>query len=287
MKRVLQLLLMLAPAFIYAQETTGDVTKPAKEVVKSTFENSVLLNSQTVDNAAKKSLDFMIMHRFGLIENAKDLFGFYASANIRLGLNYGITDRIAVGLGVTKYNMTYDLQWRYMLLKQAKSGGSPVTVTYFGNACRSAADENQFKNQDGVYNSNDRFSWFHELMIARKFSRKFSLQVAGEFGHFNIVDSLYEHDNIGISFLGRYKFSPQSSVIVDFDYLLTKQGLSDLDPKPNLGIGFEVSTGNHQFEIFVCNGGQLLKQDMLVYNQNDFFKGEVMFGFNITRQWGF
>jgi hypothetical protein len=150
-------------------------------------------------------------------------------------------------------------------------------------------EDDNFLNQEGVYKSSNRLSYFHEIMVARKINSHISLQVAGTYTHFNIIDSLYgQHDFYGVSFVGKYKFSPQSSVVVDFDYMLNQSKLDEsVKPKPNLGIGYELSTGSHQFQIFICNADAIINQETRVYNQNDFFKGDVMIGFNIMRQWGF
>lgn len=287
----------LFPFTLAAQDAVSTETAaPAKELVKSTFENAVLINNQTVENPGRKSLDFMIQHRFGLIKDEKDIYGFFAPANIRLGLTYGITKRIAIGIGATKLKRYYDLQWKAILLQQAKSGGSPVTISYYGDLARSANDKSKFLNQDSTYKGSNRINYFHEIMIARKFNSKLSMQVAATYTHYNISEAVYvvengqsvtktsPNDHLGLTFLGRYKFSPQSSFVVDFDYSLTKDDV--IDPKPNLGLGFEVSTGNHQFQIFVSTADQILTQEVRVYNQNG-FPNDILFGFNITRQWGF
>ena len=99
---------------------------------------------------------------------------------------------------------------------------------------------------------------------------------------------------------GRYKFSPQSSAIVDFSFCANAWGETTVTsadntvtettiyyPKPNLGIGYELSTGSHQFQLFICNADAIIHQEIGVYNKNDFTNGDIMFGFNITRQWGF
>lgn len=287
-------LFVIAPVAMMAQEAAG--TTGTKEIVKSTFENGVLINNQTVEGPNRKSLDFMIQHRFGLIKDEKDLYGFFAPANVRLGLNYGITKRISVGIGAAKLKRYYDLQWKVILLQQTKSGGSPVTISYHGDLARSANDKSKFLNQDSTYKGSNRINYFHELMIARKFSNKISFQVAATYIHYNISEAITvvennqsviktsPNDHVGLSALGRYKFSPQSSFIVDFDYMFTKDDV--IDPKPNLGLGFEVSTGSHQFQIFVCTADQILSQELRVYNQNG-FPNDILFGFNITRQWGF
>ena len=282
--------IILLPAFVNAQETTA-TTEPApeKEYIRAVFENGAVINNQTTQNVGKKSLDFMLQHRFGIIENDDDLFGLFAPANIRMGLNYGFTDRLSVGLGATKNKMQYDFQGKYNILRQTKGKGMPVTVAYYGDMAKSSKPSDDFKNTEGEYKNAYRFSYFHEIMISRKMNSKLSLQLAGTFSYFNLIDSAYgQHAFYGMAFAGRYKFSPQSSVVVDFGYPLNVSGIEeDYKPLPNLGIGYEVSTGSHQFQIFVCNADGIINQDINVYNRNDFFKGDIMLGFNITRQWGF
>lgn len=277
------------PVFLFAQDTTEVAATPTKELVKHTFENQIALNNQTVENVSHKSLDFMIQHRFALIENADDLFGFYGPSNIRLGLTYGITKRISLGVGVTKNKMIYDFNAKVNLLQQSKGKGMPVTVTYFGNIGRSALDEDNFKGPDGNYKAADRLTYFNEIIIGRKFNSKISLQLAGTYSHMNLIDSIYQqHDFISLSFLGRYKFSPQSSVMVDFDYVLNASGIDEsVRPQYNATVGYEVSTGSHQFQVFVGTAQNIVDQEYRVYNQNDFGKLEVVFGFNITRDWSF
>ncbi|HRH65354.1 MAG TPA: DUF5777 family beta-barrel protein [Bacteroidia bacterium] len=291
-KNIILCLLFMSPFGLFAQETTSETAKATAQPVKSTFENGVLINNQTVEGTSKKSLDFMIQHRFGLIKDEKDIYGLFAPANIRLGLTYGITKKLSVGIGATKLKRYYDLQWKYIILQQTNPGGMPVTVTYYGDLARSANDKSKFLNQDSTYKGSNRINYFHELMVARKFNSHLSLQLAATYSHYNIVEAVSvagveqkaENDQLGFTFLGRYKFSPQSSILVDFDYSLTKQDV--IDNKPNLGIGFEVSTGSHQFQVFVCSSDAILSQEIRMYNQNEFPK-DILIGFNITRQWGF
>lgn len=283
-------LLVVLPGLTMAQDnSTAGEEVPAKEFVRATFENGVVINNQTVETPGKKSLDFIIQHRFGVIEDEKDLFGIYAPANIRLGLTYGIMSKLALGVGVTKNKMTYDFDAKYNVLKQTKGKGMPVSVTALVNVSKSSTANDNFLNSEGEFKPAYKYSYFSELMIARKISGKLSLQIGGTYSHFNIIDSIYQqHDFYGVSFVGRYKFSPQSSVIIDADYLLNAPDMDEeLQPKPNLSIGYEVSTGSHQFQIFICTADGILEHDNLVFNRNDFTKKEFLIGFNITRAWGF
>jgi len=255
----------------------------ARPTEKLTFACPVLINNQTVKNLNKKTLDFTIQHRFGIIDERKDLWGLFAPANIRLGLSYGLTKRLTIGLGVSKFKQIYDANWKLALLRQTKEKGTPVTVTYFGSVGRSDLSNSSFYNENKLYDPVDRFFYFNELMIARKFNEKISLQLAAKYAHFNYVTVGTEHNVFGASFAGRYKFTKQSSVLLEFDYPVTKH---DVNPQePNLSLGYEISTGGHQFQVFVTTADGIQDAQIIGYNQNDFTKRQVLIGFNIIRLW--
>jgi hypothetical protein len=285
----LAMLLFFVPATLLAQESSDQPVKPKKEFVKGTFENGVVINNQTVENPLHKALDFMIQHRFGVIKDDKDLFGLFAPSNIRLGLTYGVTKNLSVGLGATKNHYLFDLQGKYIIFRQEKKKGTPVTVVYYVDVAKSAQEDDEFLNSEGEFNANNKLSYFHQLMIARKFNNEISFQASGTYSYFNIIDSVFQqHEFLGISMVGRYKFSPQSSVVVDFDMLLNAPDINDaLKPQPNLGIGYEVSTGSHQFQIFLCLADGIINQQNRVFNHNKLSEKDFLLGFNITREWGF
>ncbi|HYV90767.1 MAG TPA: DUF5777 family beta-barrel protein [Chitinophagales bacterium] len=285
LKNLLLLIVLLASHQLYAQQSSSDSTKPKPKVVKATFEDAVLINNQTVQGPAKKSLELIFQHRFGVLKSADDLFGIFAPANIRFGFVYGVTSHLSLSIGATKSNRLFDVGGKYILIRQTAPHGIPVTVTYYGNVAFSALPEANFNNQDNEYFAANRLSFFNELMIAKKFNSHLSLQLAPTFTHYNIVDSLMEHNIIGVSFAGRYKFTAQSSLMVEFDYPITSN--SENPQKPNLGIGYEISTGSHQFQVFLCSSDGILNQQIMMNNQNEFWKGKFLLGFNITRSWSF
>lgn len=285
-------LLSLFSTALFSQDNT--TPEPTKEYVKKTFENGVMINNQTVETPYAKTLDFMIQHRFGIIKNRYDLFGIFAPANIRLGLTYGITKDLSVGGGAAKDKSLYDLEWKYIVLKQEKTGGMPVTLAYYGNMSSSDTRKSQLYNQDNELKPANRLTYFHELMIARKFNDKISVQLAPSYTHINFVrDSLMNHDIFGLSFIGRYRFNVMSSVQLEFDYPLNPDDIKDAtgattyNQKPNLSLGYEMSTGSHQFQVFITTANGIVGPQVIGYNQNDFTKKELLIGFNLTRQFDF
>jgi len=80
-----------------------------------------------------------------------------------------------------------------------------------------------------------------------------------------------------------YRQGLNHSLLFEYDQLLTKQDLADVDhPKPNLSLGWEINTGTHAFQVFAANYSNIINQHNLLYNSNDFADGEFLFGFNIT-----
>ena len=64
---------------------------PQVDKVTGTFKATQIINTPTVEAPPPKSLQFMIMHRFGkLNEGAYALFGL-DNATIRFALDYGLT----------------------------------------------------------------------------------------------------------------------------------------------------------------------------------------------------
>lgn len=140
-------------------------------------------------------------------------------------------------------------------------------------------------------------SYFTELIVSRRFNDHLSLQGSGAFTHYNSVDSLYDHDRISLSFAGRYKFSPQGSLIVAGDFPLDITGIKDFKKKadattviynqPNISVGVEISTSTHAFQIYLASAQGILQQEDVMWNNHNFFKNGFMIGFNLTRLWNF
>jgi len=270
-------LLMLLAAFngrISAQEDSiqGSDNRP----VKSPFQTNVLIDNQTVVSPFKGTLNLLISHRFGSMENGiSDIFGIYGSANTRLGLEYGITDRFMVGAGTTANYQLQDVEWKYAILQQTRSNTMPLSLSYFGNIVIEASEKENFGPEES-YKFIHRLSYFTQLIVSRKFSNVFSFQVAPEMAYYNGIKQSMNSFNLGVSFGGRAKIWGNKSIIVEYDQPLTQHDA--FDQKPNLGVGFEVGTATHAFQIFVSNYKDIVYQRNLVYNQNNKFQ----VGFNIT-----
>jgi len=284
MKKFLILLtLSLSITSLFAQ--VDSLKTASSKPVRFTFGSTTLVDMNTTETPYKGGLQLEIQHRFSLIENYHNLFGIYGSANTRIGLNYGITDRIMVGAGTTKDNKLQDIQWKYLILQQTEDNRMPVSLSYYGNAVLDLRKEEAFGPADS-FKQIHRLSYFTQLIVARKINNMFSVELAPSLTYFNSVQenadstSGYKNLNLGISAGARVNVFGSHSVIIEYDQLLTKQNLP-VQPKPNLSLGWEISTATHTFQIFAANYNSIINQRNLVFNTNDWRKSQWLIGFNI------
>ena len=272
--------LLLSP--IFAQEEAQEKTSTP---VTGTFLTEVLIENQTVATPYKGGLELQIQHRFSPIKTIHNLFGIYGSANTRIGLNYGITDRLMIGAGTTKDYALQDLRWKYLILRQTENNSMPISLSYYGNIVADLRAEENF-GPSGDFKQMHRLSYFTQLIVARKFSQKISAQIAPSFIYMNTVKRLsdnvgYKNLNFGLHAGARANLFGNQSLMLEYDQLLTKQdtGVGLDQPKPNLALGWEIGTATHSFQVFASNYNLIIDQYNLLYSTTS---RDYMFGFNIT-----
>lgn len=279
-------MLLIASATVLAQdeEKTKKKDKPARRA----FESAWWFDGQTGVVYNKGTFEFAINHRFGLVNQGNnDLFGIYGPSNIRLGFNYAPIQKLNVGFGYTKNKMILDLHAKYAILTQTRSESMPISLTYYVNMGIEMRDAINYLN------STDRYSYYHQLFVMRRFGSKFSAQIGPSLSHYNAMTwvndggtyKVMENDTYGLSVGARYKVTPQLELMLGYDQPLTQHEVNQ--PKPSINVGVNIVTSAHAFQIFFTNNNRILPQENMVFNQNDFSQGDFLIGFNITRLWSF
>lgn len=284
MKRTFAFLMFSALMISLPAQDEAQVAEKSKPV-RFTFGTSILIDNHTIATPYKGGIELEIHHRFSMIENYQNLFGIYGAANTRIGLNYGITDRIMIGAGTTKDYKLQDIQWKYLILQQTEDNSMPLSLSYYGNLVLDLRQDDAF-GPEASYRHIHRLSYCTQIIAARKLSERFSIQIAPSLIYFNSVPrfsdtSGYKNLNFGLSAGARANLFGVHSVIFEYDQLLTRQEL-EIQPKPNLALGWEIGTATHTFQVFAANFSQIINQRNLVFNTNDFAKGDYLLGFNIT-----
>ena len=288
MKRTLLIsgiFLMLCHFVIADDETPPDLP------VRSPFASGILIDNQTTAISSKGTLEMYIQHKFGHIDNGlTDLFGIYApGANVRMALSYVPLKNLQLGYGLSRINMYSDFSVKYTLLEQTRRNTIPVAVGLYGNMAIDGRNESAFGKN---YQFTNRFSYFSQLIVGRRFNDFVSVQANVSFTHFNITEDLIDHDKISVGFNGRVNISPQSSILFQYDVPLKIKEISEYrefhnPAKPNIGLGWEIRTSTHAFHIYLSSTDGMIPQYNALYNRNDWTDGDIMFGFSITRLWSF
>ncbi len=251
--------------------------------VFATFKSTRIITGQSNEHIAARHLNFVILHRFGPLNSGPYEFFGLDQANIRFAFDYGITDRIQLGYARSSYAKTYDLNLKLKLLKQ-KTGGMPFSVGYYGNAAVSAA---HFENPNRENFFTSRMSFFHQIIFARKFGDKLSLQVAPCLVHQNLVKYTADPNDVyAIGTGGSIKLN--RSFRFNFEYYPRVNGFNVLSSSGTklydyLALGFDIETGGHVFQVMFCNGVAMLEQHMVMNTQTRWVDAGIRIGFNIAR----
>jgi len=285
-KFIFLVLLSVASQVSFAQDYLLNMldSGPKKpEPVKATFKTSRVLNGHSIENVAKRHLDFRINHRFGLLNSGYDQFWGLDFARIRLSLEYGITDDLMVGIGRNNFGRkAWDYFAKYKILKQTNTNSIPVSISAFASA---AVDITKI---EGTKTLSDRTTYTYQLLIARKFSESISLQLTPTMIHRNQVEtSNLKNDIFALGIGGRIKITKRTSLNVEYFYLLDPKKASNQSLQNSLSIGFDIETGGHVFQLHFTNSVGLIEKDFIAGTTNKWEKGEVGYGFNISRTFSF
>lgn len=281
--KVLGVLALAFTQLILAQKK--EVAILPEKPSRPAFEGSFVINNPSNVLFPAKTLEIQIKHRFGLINGGdNDLAGIWGPSNIRLGATYAVSDRVTIGYGTTKFNRLHEFSLKGAILRQTRSNSMPISVSYYGNTAIDGRKKEHFTNDL------DRFSYFHQLIIARRFNRNFSAQLAPSVSHYNLIEDKQRNDRIALGIAARHKISFKTAILLDLNFPFTHhlEGVKfENDPEPGFAIGVEFATAGHAFQIFVGNYSSIVPQQDIMFNQNKFFQGDMLFGFNITRSYSF
>lgn len=210
---------------------------------------------------------------------AYDFFGI-DGANVRFGLEYGIGDRLTVGIGRNSFEKTYDSFLKYALLRQQKGLVTiPVSVTWLSSVAIKTLKPSD--KPQVVKTPFSQAAYSHVLLIARKFSPSISMQVMPALVHRNEVVEGAENDQYAIGVGGRVKVSKRISINSEYYHRI---GEAKNNPYQNsIAIGVDIETGGHVFQLHLTNSQSMIEKGFITETKGNFFKGDIHFGFNITR----
>jgi hypothetical protein len=265
------------------------IQKPVVTYASATFKSTRIVSGHSIETVAAKHLDFRISHRFGALNSGyQELWGLDQS-QIRFGLEYGLTDRLTIAVGRNSYQKTYDYYAKYKLLRQSSGAKTmPISVSVLA-----AAYTNTMPSQVNArfYNNLERQAYCGQLLIARKFGERVSLQLTPSILHRNKVETVNDANTLySLGMGGRFKLTRRTSFNVEYYYTpnsTDKIALRDPQFKNALSIGFDIETGGHVFQLHFTNSKGMTEKYLIGQTEGTWQNGDIFYGFNISRVFSF
>lgn len=279
---LLGLCLFATPAF--AQDDLLSLIEedeaPTVNYATAGFKTTRVINSHSFENTAAGVLDVKISHRFGYLNGgAYELFGL-DDATIRIGADYGITDQLMVGFGRSSVGKTYDGFIKYKFLRQSSGARTmPLSMVVVATA---AVQTLKWADPDRENYFSSRLYYSYQLVLGRKFSESFSLQLMPTLVHRNLVPTENDvHDVLALGIAGRQKLTKRLALNAEYYYVLPDQ--LDESFRNSLSIGFDIETGGHVFQLHFTNSTAMIEKGFITETTGNWLDGDIHFGFNISR----
>jgi hypothetical protein len=259
-------------------EENTNKNKKVQKFVEGTFNTSHIIQSHSIEGTQKGILDFRILHRFGTLN--KGLYEFFGldNASMRIGFDYGISDRLSVGVGRSTYQKQYDAFIKYAILRQTLNNKMPISLSYLGSSMVQTLKDN---DPSVKKNFSDRLFFAHQFILARKMSKGFSLQLMPTLVHYNLVPvTANPNDLYSLGVASRIRVSPTVSINSEYYYQINKLP----NTYNSLSVGVDIETAGHVFQLHVTNSTGMTERSYITGTTGTWGNGDILFGFNISRK---
>ena len=256
------------------------VKSKEKEIEMSAFKGLQIGNMQSTKLAAKGEWYMLVSHRFGDLTEGLDNFFGLDNALTKIGGIYGATKWLTLGASRHTYNKIYELTAKYKMANQ-EVDGFPVTIVGYNTMdINSALKKSEYPN----LKSSDRLAFTTQLLVSRKFSEKFSLEIAPIYVHKNLYDDVLEQKDLFLVGAGaRYKIAKRMSVNLEYAARVSlPEGFTSPYHNP-LTAGLDIETGGHVFQLVVSNSQPMNDVAVFSNTSGDWNGGSIYFGFNMYR----
>ncbi len=282
-----------------AQDTIIEEVYAEEEPI--TFASTRIISGHSVETIAKGITDFRIEHRFGDIAGTnggvQNMFGFDMLSDMRIALEYGVTDKLMIGFGRCKgtgapYRSLLDGFVKYRALTQKKNK-MPVSLALIGGSTFTYMTASSDISQVNSFpKTAHRFSYFTQVNVARHFGDRASIALMPTYVHRNYVasDDVNELFSLGGAF--RIKLTSRFALIGEYYHAFSNGTLRPSDTredgsagyKNSMGIALEWFTFGHNFTINFTNAAGLGETQFIPYTFQSWSKGQFRFGFSVSRK---
>ena len=285
-------ILLLAIIFSVATYGQDDLTQflgndsvPANDYVSATFKTTRIINMHSLETVGKRTLDFRISHRFGDWNSGSyNMYGLDGPASIRLGLEYSYDGRWMIGVGRSSVDKMMDGFIKIRLMRQTTSNSKPISITGVSSMNYTMQNDPSLAltGIDRYQYQSSRMSYVNEVIFGRKFSSNLSLQMTAYMVHLNLAYKITDSNDIfAAGIAGRFKITKRMALSAE--YVLRINNYTQDKYFNPLGIGLDIETGGHVFQIQMVNSFAITEGQVIPYTNTSWSKMGIRLGFNISR----
>lgn len=281
--------LLFTSTYTFGQDDLFDMLEDGEEPINytmATFKGTRVINLQSTELPAGGVGQFTILHRFGAV-NDDPLYNFLGLdvASVRLSFDYSVYDWLNVGLGRSSGTKVYDVWAKARILRQSTGRvNMPISLLYYGSF---NVNTSKFTD-DNEHFFSERLSYVNQLIIGRKFSESFSLELVPTVVHFNVRETAAQQNTLfGLGFGGRYKITNRIALTADYMLQLPQNTHLVDGVETNyynaFSVGVDIETGGHVFQLHLTNARAMSDPNWMMNTTGDWLNGDIFFGFNISR----
>jgi hypothetical protein len=264
-------------------EMIDNETNEETVYTSATFKSSRVINGQSIEQMKARQLDVRIHHRFGTLNSGVDGFWGLDESNVYLGMEYGLTDNLMIGLGRTSIEKTVNGSLKYRLTRQSTGKKNmPVSISLFTAMDVKTAKWPYSDRKDYFTN---RLTYVFQALVARKFNDKLSLQLSPILVHRNLVEAATDMNDIyALGMGGRFKLTKRVSINAEYFMVVRPfYNFDSFNETNSLSIGFDLETGGHVFQIMLTNSAGMIEKGFIGETTQKWNDGGIRLGFNISR----
>jgi hypothetical protein len=261
--------------------------------VTQTFNSTRIVNSHSTEVLGKKMWEYRIEHRFGDFAGTnggvQTGFGFDNAADIRMAMEYGITDKLMAGIGRSKgigrpYTSLVDGFLAGRFLTQNKEKKIPISAALIGTMFYTYMKQVNDPQSVAFFDNklSRRLAYSTQMVITRKFSDRISLAIMPTYVHRNYVAQDDVNDIFSFGAAANVKINKSMGIILEYFYNFENEKYR-VWATNSLGVGFEFVTNGHNFHINWTNSRGFGELQYIALTQEDWLKGQFRLGFSISR----
>lgn len=275
---------------LHAQDDLMDILNEGGETTtytSATFKGTRIVNLQSSEITGPGVMQFIVLHRFGAFNN-DFLYNFFGldESLVRLSLDYSFNDYINIGVGRSSRSKVYDGWVKAKILRQSTGATEmPISLLYYGSM---NVNTTRFPDNNIDHQFYERLSYVNQLIIARKFSDRFSLELAPTLVHFNVVQTNDQRNTLfGLGAGGRFKLTNRVALTAEYMWQANRNTrlVNDIETPFNdaFSLGVDIETGGHVFQLHLTNARTIDDPGWMMRTPGSWGEGEIYFGFNISR----